>query len=350
MTTMTKEAISLHRPNDLPPPRQIEKVKVKYDGTIKRRKVWDYCDDDKLRQQEALALFRKARVSSRYSIGGQQGARPTHNVSRHLKGWGQDEARAFYLLDLKNAFPNINIPEVQYQFYSLIGKKGVGLANGEIDFLEAYMHEDIGAFLTLDGKQIPGAPQGNATSGAVLDLLMRQTDYKLGRWFVSGVYTRWVDDLTFSTPYVDPEDGKMRKKTRHNLRRILMETPGIVINDGKTQNLSGDKPITITGITFNKYGMMAPSAGILENATNCFDMLSIKMKAGAPITEHDIAVFDGYRGAISIAGPAEHSASQEVRTLYNRSIRIGNKAYALAASQGIILPRESLRHLGADKT
>lgn len=347
---MTKEAIPLHRPNDLPPPHLIKRVEVKDDGTLKVRDLWDYCDDDKLRQQEALALFRKAHVSSKYSIGGQEGMRPTHNVYRHLRNWRQDEPRAFYLLDLKNAFPNINQAEVQYNFYGIIGRRGVGLATGEIDFLEAYMHEEVGAFLTLDGRQIPGAPQGNATSGVMLDMLMRDTDYRLGRWFVDGEYTRWVDDLTFSTSHVDPENGRVRNKTRRNIRRILLETPGVVINDAKSQNLSGDKPVTVTGITFDRYGLMAPSAGILAHAADCFDMLSIRMKAQDPITEHDINVLDGYRAALSIAGPAERSASQEVRTLYNRSIRLGNKAYVLAARQGIIPPREPLWHIGVDKT
>lgn len=349
-TTMTKEAIPLHRPDDLPPPHLIKQVKVKDDGTLKVREVWDYCNDDKLRQQHALELFRRAHASSKYSIGGQPGARPTHNVYRHLKNWRQNEPRAFYLLDLENAFPNIDQFETKCQFYYLMGRKGVGLANAEIDFLEAYMHEDIGAFLTLDGRQVPGAPQGNATSGIMLDLLMRETDYRLGRWFVSGTYTRWIDDLTFSTPLVDPESGKMRDRARRTIRGFIKEMPGVVINDTKSQNLSGDKPVTVTGITFNRYGLMAPSAGILEHATNCFDMLSIRMKAHDPITEHDINVFEGYRAALSIAGPAERSPSQEVRTLYNRSIILGNIACQIAAQQGIIPPRERLWHIGVDKT
>ncbi len=346
---MTKEVPPLVRPDDIPLPVKNTVVRVKHDGTVKQREVWAYDDRDIDRQRYALELMRRARVSSKYSMGGQPSMRLTYNVRPHIRAMKNGGSRAFYLLDLKDAFPNVDGDEITSRLYKLIGKKGVDLDRTEKTFLETYMYEGIGAFLTMDGEKLPGVPQGNATSGAMLDVLLNEADYRLGNWFRMGVYTRFIDDLSFSGP-ADPKTGKFPDAARRTIRNILNETPGVVLNDDKTQNLTAEKPITITGISFNKQGLMAPSPSIQQAIKECFEGLNAKCMAGEELTKLDIDTFDGYRGALALAGPPEHSGSQVVRRLYKRSIRIGNRAYEQAAQQGIIEPRKRLVHAAAVKT
>lgn len=345
VTRMSKETPPLHRPTDLPPPEQRTIVRVDTNGKVKERQVWDYCKDDVARQRYALGLMRKARLYSPQSYGGQPSIPLRFHVRKHAQAVQQGAPRGFYLLDLKHAFPSIDQYQVRDNFYTAMGRKAVGITVEEQNFLEEYLYDNIGAFLAGE----PGAPQGNATSSAMLDLAMLPTDSELSRWFTSGIYTRYIDDLTFSAP-AGPTQGRFYDSNRRSIRTILQKNPGVQLNDGKTHNLTGDKPVTVTGITFNRQGLFVPSQSIQERTAAAFDDTATKLQNSAELTERDILVFDGYRGALAIAGPPERSGSQAVRTLYNRSIKLGNRLYQAALQQGVMNHPRHLQHAAATRT
>ena len=154
-------------------------------------------------------------------------------------------------LDLQNFFPSISYRRIKGIFQALGYSEAIATILGLI-----CTEPDVTA-VELDGKTYYIAqnerhlPQGAPSSPALTNLLCRRLDRRLDR--LAGdrgyVYTRYADDLTFST--TDP--AKLR-----DIGNILQGTQNIVthegltIHPGKTRVLRQSQQQEVTGVIVNQ--------------------------------------------------------------------------------------------------
>jgi RNA-directed DNA polymerase len=154
-------------------------------------------------------------------------------------------------LDLQNFFPSISYRRVKGIFCSLGYSEAIatilGLICTEPDVTEVEL-DGRSYYLAQTDRHLP---QGAPSSPALTNLLCRRLDRRLeglasDRGFV---YTRYADDLTFSTTNSD----KMRE-----IGNILKGTHGIVAHEGlvihpdKTRVLRQSQQQEVTGVVVNQ--------------------------------------------------------------------------------------------------
>jgi RNA-directed DNA polymerase len=154
-------------------------------------------------------------------------------------------------LDLQNFFPSISYNRVKGIFRSLGYSEAIATILGLI-----CTEPDVTA-VELDGKTYYIAqnqrhlPQGAPSSPALTNLLCRRLDRRLDRMASNRgyTYTRYADDLTFSTTDRD----KLRE-----IGNILQGTNGIVTHEGltihpaKTRVLRQSQQQEVTGVVVNQ--------------------------------------------------------------------------------------------------
>jgi RNA-directed DNA polymerase len=154
-------------------------------------------------------------------------------------------------LDLQNFFPSISYSRVKGIFRSIGYSESIATILGLI-----CTEPDVTA-VELDGRSYYIAqnqrylPQGAPTSPALTNLLCRRLDRRLDRLASSRgfVYTRYADDLTFSTA----DSEKLRE-----IGNILKGTTGIVTHEGltihpdKTRVLRQSQQQEVTGVVVNQ--------------------------------------------------------------------------------------------------
>jgi RNA-directed DNA polymerase len=154
-------------------------------------------------------------------------------------------------LDLQNFFPSISYSRVKGIFRSIGYSESIATILGLI-----CTEPDVTA-VELDGRSYYIAqnqrylPQGAPTSPALTNLLCRRLDRRLDRLASSRgfVYTRYADDLTFSTA----DSEKLRE-----IGNILKGTTGIVNHEGltihpdKTRVLRQSQQQEVTGVVVNQ--------------------------------------------------------------------------------------------------
>ncbi|NJR14367.1 MAG: RNA-directed DNA polymerase [Calothrix sp. CSU_2_0] len=153
-------------------------------------------------------------------------------------------------LDLQDFFPSISYKRVKGLFQAL------GYSEAIATVLALVCTEATTEEVELDGKSYFIAtsdrhlPQGAPTSPAITNLLCRRLDKRLANMAVSQgfIYTRYADDLTFST------SGDAIR----NLCNILKHTENIVSHEGftihpnKTRVLRKSQQQEVTGIVVNE--------------------------------------------------------------------------------------------------
>jgi RNA-directed DNA polymerase len=154
-------------------------------------------------------------------------------------------------LDLQNFFPSISYRRVKGIFCSLGYSEAIatilGLICTEPDITEVEL-DGRSYYIAQTGRHLP---QGAPSSPALTNLLCRRLDRRLeglasDRGFV---YTRYADDLTFSTT----NSEKMRE-----IGNILKGTQGIVAHEGlvihpdKTRVLRQSQQQEVTGVVVNQ--------------------------------------------------------------------------------------------------
>jgi len=143
-------------------------------------------------------------------------------------------------LDLKDFFPSITFPRVM----GLLKSKDFNYSNKQAAILATL----VCLPKTIDIKR--GLPQGAPTSPLISNLICKKLDYQLGKIASKYdlVYTRYADDLTFST---------------NNLKRIsaneiisratdCVNRNGFVINTPKTKVMYSDQRQMVTGVIVNE--------------------------------------------------------------------------------------------------
>jgi len=152
-------------------------------------------------------------------------------------------------LDLQNFFPTVTYPRVWGLFRSF------GYSQQVATVLALLCTEPPIDEVVLDGQRwyvTRGQrvlPQGAPTSPAVTNLLCRALDRKLTKLATAMgfTYTRYADDLTFSSDGAESESvGKLLRRVR-----FLIHAEGFVVHPDKTRVHRRGRRQEVTGITVN---------------------------------------------------------------------------------------------------
>ncbi|HEY4475348.1 MAG TPA: reverse transcriptase domain-containing protein [Candidatus Paceibacterota bacterium] len=152
--------------------------------------------------------------------------------------------RFFYLVDLKKAYPSVQVEDL-VRALTFLDSRWWNQGAKARDFLEQYFFD----------KQGGGLYTGGTASNDLFNLCLGfSIDLALGELCArhSIKYTRWVDDLTLSSPYSMP----IEKATRREIRAIIERT-SFKVNHRKSQYLDIEKgPVFINGIGIKKGGIL----------------------------------------------------------------------------------------------
>ena len=154
-------------------------------------------------------------------------------------------------LDLKDFFPSITFPRVKGVFQDL------GYSPAVSTILALLCTECPRRKIEYNGKLLHVAtgpralPQGACTSPALSNLLARRLDARLQglAMKLNLTYTRYADDLTFSSESKDAEakPGYLMARVRH-----IVAEENLTVNESKTRVLRQSARQAVTGIVVNK--------------------------------------------------------------------------------------------------
>lgn len=151
-------------------------------------------------------------------------------------------------LDLKDFFPTVTYPRVKGMFqglgYSEEAATILALLTTEPDVDEVEL-DGVTHFVARGERHLP---QGSPASPAITNVLCRRMDKRLrGMARMLGfAYTRYADDLTFSSPSKDADVGRLLRRVRFVLRQ-----EGFTEHEGKTRVLRRGRRQEVTGIVVN---------------------------------------------------------------------------------------------------
>lgn len=153
-------------------------------------------------------------------------------------------------LDLRDFFPNITWPRVFGLFHAL------GYSHSVATIFTQLCTEPPVEEVEMDGETwqvatgVRHLPQGAPTSPAITNLLCRRLDARM-----AGIarkhgfaYTRYADDLTFSTPTGGRDAGR---KLLWQVRRVI-EEEGFHLHPNKLRTLGKGRRQDVTGLTVNE--------------------------------------------------------------------------------------------------
>ncbi len=165
-----------------------------------------------------------------------------HNAQIHAG------ANVILRIDFKDFFPSITFKRVKWMFESL------GFNEGVSTLFALISTESPRVELTLDGQKHHVAvtqrflPQGACTSPAITNILCRVLDKRLAgaAQKLKFVYTRYADDLVFSSKYEKHDARAMR-----DLATKIIGEEKFEINHEKTAILRAQNRQTVTGLVVN---------------------------------------------------------------------------------------------------
>lgn len=152
-------------------------------------------------------------------------------------------------LDLSDFFPTITYARVKGLFRSLGYSRQIAtvlaLICSEYDFDEVNLHDE--SYFVSQGER--KLPQGAPTSPAISNLICRSLDRRLSGLAscLGYVYTRYADDLTFSTK---TKPAPAVQKLLWRCRRII-EDEGFKVHPGKTCVMRKHQQQSVTGLIVN---------------------------------------------------------------------------------------------------
>jgi retron-type reverse transcriptase len=152
--------------------------------------------------------------------------------------------------DLQNFFPSITYKRVKGLFRSFGYGEGVAtiLALLSTEAETEKVELDNATYYVATGER--HLPQGSPASPAITNLLCRRLDRRLIEIAtkLGFVYTRYADDLTFSTPNDNPRICNLLRRTE-----AIVSYEGFTINESKTRILRQNRQQEVTGIVVNSY-------------------------------------------------------------------------------------------------
>ncbi len=185
-----------------------------------------------------LREFTRGKMPSSY--GGVKGESAKTRLEKHRNKSGQAH-RYRYLLDLKSAYTQANLPKLSG---ILLGLDPVFFKSEEdtLEFLEKYCTKDPAPGLVMGGGASPDL--FNIYCEFVIDSKLRS--FCEAR---SITYTRFIDDLLFSS-----DSYPIGRKTKQAIRNIILQA-GLIVHERKTHSYDLAKnPVVINGITIHQDG------------------------------------------------------------------------------------------------
>lgn len=227
---------------DIPPnPEYKRAVITDYNplrGSTKQREIWMPNPDMLAMQQRFLCSLERLKPDLPYATGARKGDSPAKNVERHAGN------RYFYLLDLKSAYEQVDMSVLAWQL------QGLGM-QGDVHDTQEFLEK----FCKPPGGN--GLATGSPTAPFLFNVYCLQLDVHLGAYAESEgmVYTRYLDDLTFSAADTGfPTRDVINPKKRAAIRKIIDDN-GFVLSPHKTRVSDvQDAPVIITGLQLNKKG------------------------------------------------------------------------------------------------
>lgn len=202
-----------------------------------KREIAEPCENLKKLQFAALPIVKELKTS-KYCAAYEKGCSIKLNATKHIKG------KHILHLDIKNFFPSIS-EKMFKRAYKPSGKFFyIGKKMYERKMQSAMTAEEIDtlwSIVSLDG----GLPIGATTSPFIANRIMTEIDEKIAAICSGKKYTRYADDLIFSSK-------KKIESTFISEVRNVLSNGGFTINEDKTYFMSSRKEVTGIIITGDK--------------------------------------------------------------------------------------------------
>lgn len=211
-------------------------------------------------------------------------------------------------LDLENFFPTITYPRIKGVFRSL------GYSESLATTMAMLCSEPEIAEVEIDGETYYVAkgerflPQGAPTSPAITNLICRGLDARLTRIAadLGFVYTRYADDITFSSQQADANVGRA-------LRRIhyVVEKENFRVHPKKTRVIRTGRRMEVTGLVVNE--KVSVPRKQLRNFRACLQQVERDGPEGKHWGDspHVISAIVGYANFIMMVDPEKGRRFQE---------------------------------------
>lgn len=163
-------------------------------------------------------------------------------------------------MDLKDFFPSITYPRVRGFFESVGYNPGVSsvLALLCTDAPRVRVSKEGMSAIVATGER--GLPQGACTSPALSNLIASRLDKRIEGMLRAidqdWTYTRYADDLAFSTNLESAEAGRVIKAVQ-----TIAKDEGFEVNQSKTRVMNSPRRQIVTGLIVNS-GVKIPKATI----------------------------------------------------------------------------------------
>ena len=145
-------------------------------------------------------MYADGLVDDPWAIGGMPGESLINNILPH-----KDNSE-FYLLDIEDAFSQVSIVKLKEMF-------------AEMFDMDLFDHETLDYYTEFldtyaSSYRARGLPQGAPCSPYLFNLYCQPMDYELGKFCDQNqlTYTRWLDDITVSSPAGDNLLGPAARK------------------------------------------------------------------------------------------------------------------------------------------
>jgi RNA-directed DNA polymerase len=157
-------------------------------------------------------------------------------------------AKTVVNFDLENFFPSINYKRVKGIFRSFGYSEAIATVFGLLATAPETEEVEIDGktyFVALGERHLP---QGSPASPMISNIAARRLDKSLSKIAenLGYKYTRYADDLTFSTENADADIKKLMTQVRY-----VVDKQGFKVNENKTRILRRGRQQEVTGIVVN---------------------------------------------------------------------------------------------------
>jgi RNA-directed DNA polymerase len=195
-------------------------------------------------------------------------------------------------VDLKDFFPTLLLPRIKGVFRSLgygeVASTIFSLLCSEPNVTEVVLDEK--KHFVSDG--VRRLPQGAPTSPAITNIVCRRLDRRLAAAAANHgfVYTRYADDLTFSSP-----DATVTTAKIFGVLRWVVQSEGFVVHPDKTRVLRKGARREVTGVVVNE------KLSVNRETLRKFRAFLFQLDKDGPVGKHWGAAPDVFASALGFA-------------------------------------------------
>lgn len=260
------------------------------------RTVWAPSDAMRNEHQVLLWELQELGIEFDYATGSIKGRNILQNALRHSAN------RYFFQVDIYNAYGQVDIGLLAAK---LCQRGFYGEVEDTAAMLERLCKSPGGEGLAMGGPAVP----------MLFNIYCLDLDKELGAYCGGqGVtYTRYLDDLTFSSPDRGfPTQDAIGKHKRRAIKEIIARHK-LTLSEHKTRVRDlMDGPVKITGVQINTQGKIQLPTSYLKAAR----LQLRQLLAGAPDIQVAFGYAAGLNGLINAVNDPERSMSGEEIALY----------------------------------